>query len=308
MRKILFSIFVVFTFCIAVWAANPSQITIVHITDTQVDSFSPDVKGRMLSRSFDLYQHAITDINAVNPDIVVFSGDMINLPVKSEFKKFLALSDKIKAPWYAALGNHDVGVLGGLSKKEIITLLNANNPALKLQKPYYCIVKGDFVFIFMDGTSDIKITAQGYFPPEQLEFLDKTLTRYSGKNAVIVQHFPLMPPFKSNTHYVKNKDEYLKILDKHKNVIMLLAGHYHASSTVERNGVLHITTSAMLEYPHVFRVLTVKNNPQNVVITSKIVQTRLSDLLAKSKSISTAPELKEGEKTDNFFTITLEKK
>lgn len=308
MKKFLLSIFVIFTLCFTVWAINPSQIKIVQITDTQVDSFSPNVKGRMLSSSFDLYKNAITDINNINPDIVVFSGDMINLPLKSEFEKFLALSDGIKSPWYVALGNHDVGVLGGLGKKEIITLLNQNNPSLKLQKTYYSIVKGDFVFIFMDGTSDKKITGLGCFSPEQLAFLDKTLTKYANKNAIIVQHFPLMEPFKSSTHYVKNKEEYLKVLDKHKNVIMLLAGHYHASSTIERNGVLHITTSAMLEYPHTFRVLTVKNNPKNVVITSKTVQTRLSDLLAKSKAASSSPALKEGKPSDNFFTITLDKR
>ncbi|WP_353145228.1 metallophosphoesterase [Chryseobacterium sp.] len=73
---------------------------IVQISDVHSGSFSDPGK----------LQHAIELINEQNPDLVLFTGDMVN-NVADEFKPFIPLFSQIKAKdgKFAVLGNHDYG-------------------------------------------------------------------------------------------------------------------------------------------------------------------------------------------------------
>lgn len=73
---------------------------VIQISDVHSGSFSDPSK----------LQHAIDLINEQNPDLVLFTGDMVN-NVSDEFKPFIPLFSKIKAKdgKLAVLGNHDYG-------------------------------------------------------------------------------------------------------------------------------------------------------------------------------------------------------
>ncbi|WP_027378387.1 metallophosphoesterase [Chryseobacterium daeguense] len=73
---------------------------IIQISDVHSGSFSDPGK----------LEHAIELINEQNPDLVLFTGDMVN-NVADEFKPFIPLFSKIKAKdgKFAVLGNHDYG-------------------------------------------------------------------------------------------------------------------------------------------------------------------------------------------------------
>lgn len=73
---------------------------IIQISDVHSGSFSDPSR----------LEHAITLINEQNPDLVLFTGDMVN-NVADEFKPFIPLFSKIKAKdgKFAVLGNHDYG-------------------------------------------------------------------------------------------------------------------------------------------------------------------------------------------------------
>ncbi|CAD7796558.1 3',5'-cyclic adenosine monophosphate phosphodiesterase CpdA [Chryseobacterium aquaeductus] len=73
---------------------------IIQISDVHSGSFSDPSK----------LEHAIDLINEQNPDLVLFTGDMVN-NVSEEFKPFIPLFSKIKAKdgKFAVLGNHDYG-------------------------------------------------------------------------------------------------------------------------------------------------------------------------------------------------------
>ncbi|MFY7815623.1 MAG: metallophosphoesterase, partial [Chryseobacterium taeanense] len=73
---------------------------IIQISDVHSGSFSDPSK----------LEHAINLINEQKPDLVLFTGDMVN-NVAEEFKPFIPLFSKIKAKdgKFAVLGNHDYG-------------------------------------------------------------------------------------------------------------------------------------------------------------------------------------------------------
>ena len=76
---------------------------IIQISDVHSGSF-PDPKK---------LQHAINLINQQNPDLVLFTGDMVN-NYAEEFKPFIQLFSQIKAKdgKFSVLGNHDYGLYG----------------------------------------------------------------------------------------------------------------------------------------------------------------------------------------------------
>lgn len=265
LKRILLLIFIAFIF--ASNQVEAKDITIVHFSDTHIDTISMDKKTRKLAQSVPMFERAVQKTNQLKPDIVVFSGDMVNKPIATEFDVFLKIAKKLNIPFYIALGNHDVGVFGGMSKEVILSKYNLIR-GFDISKHCYSVIKDDYIFIFMDGTTDKIISANGFFSKESLEFLDTTLTQNSDKKAIIVQHFPLVPPFESLTHEIIGKEEYFKVLDKHTNVIMVLAGHYHAYSEIIRNNVLHITTSSLVQMPHAFREIKVFDEENGFVIES----------------------------------------
>lgn len=268
-------------------SSNPNILKIVQLSDVHIDSKSKDKGGRMLFSSIKLFEDAISQINKMkNVDMVVFSGDNINRPRHYDLVEFMKRANHLKAPWYTALGNHDICVGGYLSKSKYMMLLNSFNLKLHAKKSYYAVTplhKKNFRVIFLDGVVDNKITSCGHFSKEQLAWLDRELLKCKRKKVLIVQHFPVVEPYSSKSHRVDNADKYLDILDKHKNVVAVLAGHYHCAKIEKRNNVLHIVTPALVQYPNSFRVLTIIKNKSGVKVASEVFETNLSDVQRASK-------------------------
>lgn len=281
------------------------ELRIVQFSDIHIDTTRENGSARKYAYSLNMFQKAIIKVNAINPDIVVFSGDMVNSPREKDFDIFLKNAKQLNPKFYFALGNHDVGVGGGLSKESILTKINTNCDWLNVQKPYYSVIKDDYVLIFLDGTTDKKITSKGFFEKDVLAFLDKTLQSNLDKKAIIIQHFPLLEPYPSKSHEIENQEEYFNIIDKYDNVILILAGHYHATRASVRNNVLHVATPSLIEFPHAFRYLVINDNGGEISIHSEIVM----DKEQNSRENVTTPyaRLKLGFTKDNNFDIILKK-
>ena len=76
---------------------------IAHVSDIHLGSFA---------RRPESLRKAIEKINAINPDIVCFTGDLISTDV-SEMDGFEDMLKSIKAPVYSVLGNHDYHIYAG---------------------------------------------------------------------------------------------------------------------------------------------------------------------------------------------------
>ena len=268
---------------------HPDTLKIVQLTDVHYSSHGTNKGARMRACSGALLQDAVCQINAMpDVDVVVFSGDSIDTPDKQNLIEFAKIANNLKYPWYNALGNHEAGVCGGLSKEkyfQVLSSINLNYSTFAFLKPYYVITpKKDYKVIFLDGVIDSKISANGYFSAEQLAWFDKKLTDYSDKKVIVVQHFPVVEPIKSPSHKILNDAEYLKVLDKHHNVVAVLAGHYHCPRVVKRNGVVHVATSALVQYPNAFRVITIYEEPTGTKVKIETVETNLKDVQAQSKA------------------------
>ena len=64
----------------------------------------------MLIRSDRMLGRMVDSINALQPDIVINSGDLVNTHVTELTPEVVSILSGIKAPVYSVLGNHDLGI------------------------------------------------------------------------------------------------------------------------------------------------------------------------------------------------------
>ena len=259
---------------------NAKELKIVQLSDIHYDSVLINIDSRMYGESRELFQAAIDDINSLKDiDAIVSSGDNINRPSKKDFFNFLKTSKQLKVPFYIAIGNHDVGLLGNSTKRFYINTMKKHYPHIKPEgkNTYYITdsIKG-YKFIFLDGVIDAQLSAHGFFPKEQLVWLDNKLKTNENYKIIIVQHHPVVPPFEGGTHDVVNSDEYLEIIDKYDNVVAVLSGHYHCVKATIRNNVLHAAAPSLVQYPNAYRLMTFKDEDTCIVVTSEFRETSLN--------------------------------
>lgn len=179
---------------------------IIQISDVHSGSFSDP----------DKLQHAIDLINEQNPDLVLFTGDMVN-NVSEEFKPFIPLFSKIKAKdgKFAVLGNHDYGDYitwesPAAKKKNLETLIDYEKQAgFDMLRNEHRIIEKNGEKLYILGVEN-----WGLKPFPQFGDLNKALQNVPNEAAkILMSHDP--------THFDS-------IVKKHPgNVHLTLSGHTH---------------------------------------------------------------------------------
>jgi 3',5'-cyclic-AMP phosphodiesterase len=86
-------------------------VTIAHISDLHVGSpfFVPNLMNRV-----------IVEVNELEPDVVICTGDLTNEGYRQEYKNAVAYLSRIEAPVFTIPGNHDARNVGYLHFEELI--------------------------------------------------------------------------------------------------------------------------------------------------------------------------------------------
>ena len=123
MKKIFIKILTAFLFvfmqggfAFADFSFRDMELNFVQISDTHI-SDSEDTSYKVLSSSKALLEDAIKQVNGLkHVDFVMFTGDMVNEPLKKSYRDFFVLLTKLKYPSLTAFGNHDMVQLQNLDK------------------------------------------------------------------------------------------------------------------------------------------------------------------------------------------------
>lgn len=247
-KNIIISVLLIFLGLTGI--APAGEIKFVQVTDTHY-TVENEYSHKVLEK-------AVKDINALeNISFVIFTGDNINDPKPVDVQEFIKTVNKLNVPYYLVLGNHDVFKSNGLSKQRYFEIVKENNIFYKYKTPNYVFKKGEFVFIVVDGAKEVIPGSTGYFKKDTLAWLDKQLTKYAKNPVIICQHFPLIEPKPSKSHYTYKSDEYMELLKKHNNVIALLSGHYHLNSEKMQDGIYHINSPSLLASPNNYKIIDI---------------------------------------------------
>ena len=251
MKKILCLCFI---FLFSALKTIAADIKFVQIDNLK---FSPDSK-----ESVQNFKDKIAEINKEkNISFVIFTGNNIAKSDKKYLEAFLRKANRLHAPYYIALGHKDLNKKKGLSKSEYMKIAKRTANS---RTPNYTFSKKGMLFIVADGAKEFIPTSFGYYRDNVISYIDEELTKNSQKNVVILQHFPVYAPDSREAFRTYKADDYLKMLDNHKNVKAVISG-FSINSENDVNGVKHITTA---DYPNYRIIEIVDCDTQNPTIWS----------------------------------------
>lgn len=288
---------------------STSSLKFAQLSDTHFYTGTDNTTYKMIGRSQELLDDAITQINETpNVDFVMFTGDLIDKPFEKELSAFLPHTEKINAPWYFAFGNHDTMVGGYLNPKLYLELVNKYNKNYKFEKTYYSFVpqKG-YKAIVLDSIIRERLTSTGRIGEEQLAWLDNEIKNSPKDTILIFLHVPVLEPFHSPNHRLQDADKVEEILNKYKNPIAVFQGHYHVAKITQKENIVYVSCPSMVTYPNAFRMITINNYRNKVVIDIQDKETRLKDIQKLAKLLIFSSNFYMGEEKDRNAVITIKR-
>jgi putative phosphoesterase len=178
---------------------------IVQISDLHVGS-------QFLQEKFDIL---VDEVNELNPDVIVITGDLTNQGLMKEYKKCKSLLEKFNTKKIITIsGNHDYRNTGYLLFKKFFPFETINE-------------LDDNVVLVTVGTArpDRNEGEVGY---RQNLWLERTMKKYKDKIKIVAMHHHLIaiPDTGSDQRTVVDAGDVLRtILDS--NVDVVLCGHKH---------------------------------------------------------------------------------
>lgn len=202
------------------------MLTIAHISDLHVSD--SDFKK-------DVFLTAVDEINALNPDFIILTGDLTNKGYYNEFEKVIEYLELFDAPLFAIPGNHDYRNLGGETFDELV-----GEGSWKLSKEDELLVIG-----LNTALSDINEGAVG--KPQRL-WLDNQLDEavINDMFSIVAMHHHILPIPKTGRerNILLDAGDVLKILIDHE-VDMVLVGHKHVHNVWKMNNTLIINAGSL---------------------------------------------------------------
>ncbi len=224
---------ILFIFCLTASAVFAREVKFIQITDIDLDK----------NNAYKL-QKTIKEINSYRGiDFVVFSGNNIAKPTFENLEIFLYLLKKVNKKSYVLLGSSDVLSTSGVDKNYYLKRVKRALFFTHSKKPNYIFKKKGYVFVVMDGSKQYFQSSNGYYTKEEIAWLDGILTKYKNKPVIILQHFPVL---ENSSKWLETArlDEYWEVLKKHKNVKVIVCGHYGYNFETKKEGIYHIITES----------------------------------------------------------------
>lgn len=310
-RIFYYVLFVVFVYFGVTALSYADTLKFAHISDVHLSDKKVDTTYKVLSLSEDLFKDEIEQINEVpNLDFTIITGDLVDKPQKPLLSTACDILNKLKKPWYFAFGNHDAAVGASFKKDNYFAYVKNRNKNIKSETRYYSFVpKKGYKVIVLDATIDTRITGNGELPEEQLNWLDKelSLAKSSNQFPMIFLHHPLHEPFPSFHHRLINAQAFKEILEKYNMPVAIFSGHYHAARIYKEGHILHVSTPSLVTYPCAFRIVTVNNMKNRVVLNFDFKETNLKDAQKKAKLLTFSSGTYKGEDSDRNGIVILEK-
>lgn len=231
----------------------------IQLTDPQFGMFESNAG---FEKETVLYEKAVAEINRLNPDFVVITGDFVHDQHSvSQINEFKRITAKIKSsiPVYYSPGNHDIGQV-------------PNEESLKKYRENYGSDRFSFrhkgsSFIGFD-TGLIKAKLE---KPEQEQFiwLSKKLRKSrNSQHILLFTHYPFFnktvdePTAYSNIDK-EYREKYLNLF-RNNNVAAVFSGHHHNNGYATYGNVELVTTSSLGKplgkAPSGFRIVKVYND------------------------------------------------
>ncbi len=197
---------------------------IAQISDMHIQ---PD--RRLLKGKFDTagnLETCITQLNALKPDLVLATGDLVNRGEREAYALLRELLAPLQAPVYLMPGNHDDRALMREFFPEHEYLFTGH------ERMNHVIACDGLQIIMLD--SIIAGNDEGAVGTAQLAWLDTQLAAAPQQPAIIALHHP---PFATGARFINNffcadGPELGRLVARYPNVLRVISGHLHRNIQV----------------------------------------------------------------------------
>ena len=299
--------------CVMLWGlqaySDCTNLKFAQVSDVHFMQDSPNTTFKMIGESPRLLDDAIEQINEYSDiDFTIFTGDQIDKSFEKELRAFLPHLQNLNTPWYVAFGNHDRCVGGYLTTLVYLDMVRNANPDFKFKKGYYSFVpKKNYKVIVLDNIITNEITSNGFIDEEQLKWLKKELDASKSDIVLIFMHVPVVEPFASPNHKMRNASVLKQLIESYDNPIGVFQGHYHAAKITQHGNVLYVSSPALVSYPNAFRVVTVENYKDKVVFNFEWKETREKTIQKMAKIMAFSGAIYAGEEKDQTGVYEIKK-
>lgn len=198
--------------------------TIIQITDTHL--FKDDDDEIFSVKSNKKFYEVINKIKSNLPDYFFLTGDISQDETPESYQKIVNIIDALGINTYWIPGNHDdISIM-----ENVFSQSKYMKKADHLLLPYWHYI---FLNTKLDGT------ASGELAETELTKLHRLLNKSNSPNiALIMHHHPIEVQTPLIDQYIlKNQNEFWEIVDKYKNIKLIICGHVHGDYTIQRNEI-----------------------------------------------------------------------
>lgn len=236
--------------------AISQSFTFIQITDPQ---FGFTDNNKSFSKETQLYEKAVAEINRIDPDFVVITGDLVNdRNNKSQVDEFKRITCMISPsiPVYYSPGNHDIGEA---PKQTDIDEFKGN-----YGHDRFAFRHKRTLLIGLNSCL-IKSETPGLEASQYQWLADELKNNRRLKHKIIFCHYPffISRPDEPDQYFNIPSDirsRYLELFSKY-NVNAVFAGHLHNNGYGKNGNLEMITTSAagkpLAKIPSGFRIIKV---------------------------------------------------
>ena len=199
---------------------------IVHISDLHVSKADFDE---------DIFMKAAAEINELQPDMIILTGDLTNNGYYVEFEQATRYLSMFEAPLFAVPGNHDSRNLGYQSFEELVG-----------ERSWKLTLGDEFTVIGLDSSSPDE--SRGHIGKPQHMWLEHQLDKcvIEDKFSIVALHHHVIPIPQTGRerNVLSDAGDILKTLTTHE-VDLILSGHKHVPNVWKINNTLVVNAGSL---------------------------------------------------------------
>lgn len=251
----------------AAGSASSTAVSFAVVGDVHLALHSENDGMKMLADSERILQLVIETLNKIpGLDFVVFNGDLVDVPTAENVQRFAEMAGRLRMPYYATLGNHDVphaspqesGHLPQLSKEELVrTFLGKGFE--EGRSWWSAAPRPGFHIVGLD--SSVPGRWGGHVQADALRWLESDLAEHREELTIIFLHHSLVNFWEAmpleEGFFVGNRDEVRQLCERHPGVQCIVSSHFHLAGGRLDRGIRYFTTPSVISYPCGFALFTV---------------------------------------------------
>ena len=184
-----------------------------------------------------ILRQAIPMMNALRPDFIVASGDLISDESEESYRRLQRLLRSVKAPMHFLMGNHD-------DRAAFRRVFFPNAPS-SADPVCGAFERAGVRFLLLDSVLPGKV--EGRLANQQLEWLETELAAHPDRPTWIFLHHQPLPIYIRwlDALGLQNQEEFLSILARHRQVEVVCYGHIHQVRRWRYRGALFLSVPAL---------------------------------------------------------------